>query len=240
MKKLAVVTGAGVRLGKAIALALHREGDSVVVHYHSSRAGAGRVVAAIRKDGGDATAIGADLRKPRQIARMFATVKKHYGGMDLLVNNAAVFRAATVRSTTEYAWDEAMDTNLKGTFFCSQEAYGLMKGRAGGMIINIASLGGLQAWTQHLPYSVSKAGVIMLTRILAKSLAPRVRVVAIAPGTILMPGEETGLAHIPKRLIPLKKYGAAADITDLIIYLATKSRNITGQVFPVDGGRSIL
>jgi NAD(P)-dependent dehydrogenase (short-subunit alcohol dehydrogenase family) len=235
-----VITGSGVRLGKAIALALHREGYTVVVHYHGSRQGASAVVSTILGEGGRATALRADIRKPAQVAGLFEAVRRRYGRVDLLVNNAAVFRRATVRSTSEQVWDEAMDTNLKGTFFCAQAAGRIMGRQRGGMIINIASLGGLQAWTEHLPYSVSKAGVIMLTRILAKSLAPSVRVNAIAPGTILMRGEETGLVHLPKRLIPLGKYGTAEDIASLVVYLATKSRYITGQVIPVDGGRSIM
>lgn len=239
-KRVAVVTGAGVRLGKAIALALHREGYIVVVHYNASSTGAARVVATINKEGGVATAFRADIRKPLHVNRLFAAVQRKYGGMDLLVNNAAVFRESSVHSTTEHTWDEALDTNLKGTFFCAQAASRAMKGRKGGVIINIASLGGLQAWSQHLPYSVSKAGVVMLTKILAKSLAPDITVNAIAPGTILIPGEETGLKHLPKRLIPLRRYGTPTDITDMVIYLATRSKNITGQIFAVDGGRSIL
>ncbi len=238
-KKVAIVTGAGIRLGKAIALALHGAGYAIVVHYNGSRAGALRVVGTIRSDGGEATAIRCDLRKPAGIKRMFATIRTRYGRVDLLVNNAAVFRGATVATTTERIWDDALDTNLKGPFFCAQAAARLMKGGEGGMIINIASLGGLQAWSQHLPYSVSKAGVVMLTRILAKALAPGVRVNAIAPGTVLMPGEETGLVHVPTRSIPLRRYGSAADITGLVLYLATKSKYITGQVIPVDGGRSV-
>jgi len=234
------VTGAGVRLGKAIALALHGEGYAVVAHYHSSRKGAAGLVRSIREGGGEAIALRADIRKPAEVSRLFATVKLKYGRLDLLVNNAAVFRAATVRSTTERTWDEAVDTNLKGPFFCAREASRLMNGPEGGKIINIASLGGLQAWTQHLPYSVSKAGVIHLTRILARALAPKICVNAIAPGTILIPGEETGLAHVPKRSIPLRSYGTTKDITDLVIYLAAQARYVTGQVIPVDGGRSIV
>jgi len=236
---VAIVTGAGVRLGKAIALALHGAGYGIVVHYNGSRTGALRVVRAIRSNGGDAIAVRCDLRKPAGIKRMFAVIKTRYGRVDLLVNNAAVFRGATVATTTERIWDDALDTNLKGPFFCAQAAARLMKGPEGGMIINIASLGGLQAWSKHLPYSVSKAGIIHLTTILAKDLAPGVRVNAIAPGTILLPGEETGLSHVPKRSIPLGRYGTSADISGLVVYLATRSRYITGQVIPVDGGRSI-
>jgi pteridine reductase len=112
--------------------------------------------------------------------------------------------------------------------------------RRAGKIINIASLGGLQAWTKHLPYSVSKAGVIMLTRILAKELAPHVQVNAIAPGTIIMEGDEgPGRRHVPVSSIPLKHYGKPSDITDLVVFLATSGSYMTGQILVADGGRSI-
>lgn len=238
-RKVALVTGAGRRLGRAIALALHREGYALVVHHHRSGEGARELVAKIRSAGGEAVAVRGDITSVREVKKVFSAALKNFGRIDLLVNNAAIFRGSTVTGTTEKTWDETLDTNIKGTFFCSQAAARVMNRRGGGVIINIASLGGIQAWTKHAAYSVSKAGVIMLTRILAKSLAPKVRVNAIAPGTIIMPGEETGLKHIPRRKIPLRSHGNSSDVTDLVVFLATKATHITGQVFTVDGGRSI-
>jgi NAD(P)-dependent dehydrogenase (short-subunit alcohol dehydrogenase family) len=237
---VAVVTGAGVRLGRAIATALHREGFAVVVHFNSSRAGADAVVRAIRADGGAAVAVRADIRTVKGARSVIAAAATGFGRIDLLVNNAAVFRAATVHTATEKLWDEALDTNLKGMFFCSQAAAKVMlrKGR-GGSIINIASIGGLQAWSGYLPYSVSKAGVVMLTRCLARGLAPSIRVNAVAPGTIILENERRNAARIPLRRIPMRRYGAPEDITDLVIFLAKRAGYVTGQVFAADGGRSI-
>lgn len=239
-RPVAVVTGAGVRLGRAIALALHREGYALVIHFNRSRSGAAAVVRALRADGGEAVAVRADIRKAAGARSVISAAAKSYGRIDLLVNNAAVFRAATVFSATEKIWDEALDTNLKGMFFCSQAAAKLMlrKGR-GGAIINIASIGGLQAWSGYLPYSVSKAGVVMLTRCLARGLAPSIRVNAVAPGTIILENERRTATHIPLRRIPLRRHGAPEDITDLVVYLAKRAGYVTGQVFAVDGGRSI-
>jgi NAD(P)-dependent dehydrogenase (short-subunit alcohol dehydrogenase family) len=145
-----------------------------------------------------------------------------------------------VLTATERLWDEALDTNLKGMFFCSQAAAkAMLKQGRGGSIVNIASVGGLQAWSGYLPYSVSKAGVIMLTRLLARGLAPSIRVNAIAPGTILLEHEPRGVSRIPMRRIPLRRYGKAGDITELVVFLATRAGYVTGQVFAADGGRSI-
>lgn len=238
-RKVALVTGAGRRLGKAIALALHRHGYAVVVHHHRSAGGAAKLVRLIRSEGGDAKAFAADLSRIRDVKKLFDRMSRAYGRLDLLVNNAAIFRQSTVLRTTEKTWDDTLNTNLKGMFFCSQSAARLMRKPEGGTIINIASLGGLQAWTKHLAYSVSKAGVIMLTRVMARALAPRIRVNAIAPGTIIMAGEETGLMHVPKHRIPLRSYGTSQDVTELVLYLATGASYVTGQVFSVDGGRSV-
>jgi NAD(P)-dependent dehydrogenase (short-subunit alcohol dehydrogenase family) len=237
---VAVVTGAGVRLGRSVALALHREGYALVIHFNRSRSAALSVVRAIRADGGAAVAVRADIRTARGARSVIAAAAKTYGRIDLLINNSAVFRAATVLGATEKLWDEALDTNLKGMFFCSQAAAKLMlrKGR-GGAIVNIASVGGLQAWSGYLPYSVSKAGVVMLTRCLARALAPSIRVNAVAPGTIILENERRSTTHIPLRRIPLRRYGAPEDITDLVVYLAKGAGYVTGQVFAVDGGRSI-
>lgn len=238
-RPVAVVTGAGIRLGKAIALALHREGYSLVVHFNKSRKGALGVVQLIRSEGGTAINVRADIRTVTGARAIIAAGLRAFGRIDLLVNNAAVFRQSTVIGTTERLWDEAIDTNLKGMFFCSQAAAKVMKRRGGGSIVNIASLGGLQAWSGHLPYSVSKAGVVMLTRCLARGLAPSIRVNAVAPGTIIVRGEESGIRHIPKRQIPLRRYGSPGDITDLVLFLAKRAKYVTGQVFTADGGRSL-
>jgi NAD(P)-dependent dehydrogenase (short-subunit alcohol dehydrogenase family) len=239
-KPVAVVTGAGVRLGKAIAMALHREGYALVVHFNRSRAGAAGLVRAVRTEGGSAVQVRADIRTAAGARSVIDEAVRSFGRVDLLVNNAAVFRAATVLTATERIWDEALDTNLKGMFFCSQAAAKVMLKRGrGGSIVNIASVGGLQAWSGYLPYSVSKAGVVMLTRLLARGLAPSIRVNAVAPGTIILEHEPRDVTHIPLSRIPLRRYGKPKDITDLVIFLARRAGYVTGQVFAADGGRTI-
>lgn len=237
---VAIVTGAGKRLGRQIALALGRNSYRVVVNYHESRTGAAKTVSDLRQAGCEAHAVGADISKRGDAARLVRRAIEIFGRVDLLVNNSAVFIDSPLEDTTEQIWDKTIDINLKGTFLCAQAVAPEMIRQKSGKIINIASLGGLQAWSRHLPYSVSKAGVIMLTRCLAKGLAPDVQVNAIAPGTILMGREEDPhQEHVPVSTIPLKRYGRASDVTDLIIFLASSASYITGQVFVVDGGRSI-
>ncbi len=237
---VAIVTGGGKRLGRYIALALARNSYRLVVNYHGSRAGAEETVSRIRKGGGECRAIRADISKAADARSLVRKAIDTFGRVDLLVNNSAVFIESPLLTTTEKTWNTTIDINLKGTFLCSQAVSPHMLKRRFGKIINIASLGGLQAWTKHLPYSVSKAGVIMLTRILAKELAPHIQVNAIAPGTIIMEGDEgQGRRHVPVSSIPLKRYGKPSDITDLVVFLATTASYMTGQILVADGGRSI-
>lgn len=239
-KPVAIVTGAGKRLGRQIALALGRNSYRVIVNYHDSASGASETVSRVLKEGGEARAIRADITKKKDVLRLVRRTIQIFGRVDLLVNNSALFLESPLGRTTEAVWDATIDVNLKGTFLCSQAVAPEMLKREGGRIINIASLGGIQAWSRHLPYSVSKAGVIMLTRILARTLAPNVQVNAIAPGTILMGEEEDpSQEHVPVSTIPLRRYGKPSDVTDLVIFLASKASYMTGQVFVVDGGRSI-
>jgi len=237
---VAIVTGAGKRLGRQIALALGSNSYRVIVNYNDSNAGARETVSRLRHGGSEAHAVRADISKRRDAAGLVNRTMELFGRVDLLVNNSAVFIESPLARTTELIWDRTIDINLKGTFNCSQAVAPEMLKQKSGKIINIASLGGIQAWTRHLPYSVSKAGVIMLTRCLAKTLAPHVQVNAIAPGTILMNLEEDPQQeHIPVSTIPLKRYGKPSDVTDLILFLATSASYVTGQIFVVDGGRSI-
>ncbi|MBI4810419.1 MAG: 3-oxoacyl-ACP reductase FabG [Ignavibacteriales bacterium] len=238
--KVAIVTGSGRRLGRAIAIALAENGFDVVVNYYESKSGVNQTIKQIKAIGRRAFAVKADISNKSQVQHVVNITLKQFGRIDLLVNNSSIFIESPLTKTSEKNWDTTIDINLKGTFLCSQAVAPIMLKQKSGRIINIVSLGGLQAWTQHLPYSVSKAGVIMLTKILAKTLAPHIQVNAIAPGTIQFEKEEDlKLKHLHKDMIPLKKYGEPSDITDMIVYLATKAGYITGQVFHIDGGRSI-
>ena len=238
--QVALVTGAGRRIGREIALTLGRAGASVVVNYNHSRAEAQATVEEIKVGGSDAVALRADVASPAQVRRMFRAVERRFGQLDLLVNNAAIFFPVKWDQLTEKHWDRILAVNLKGPFFCAQEAGRLMRPRKRGQIINISSLGGLQAWPDYMHYCSSKAGLIMLTRCLAKALAPEIRVNSIAPGTILFPGEKRSkLIESVIRATPLQKAGGAEDIARMVLYLACHGDFITGQIFPVDGGKSI-
>jgi NAD(P)-dependent dehydrogenase (short-subunit alcohol dehydrogenase family) len=238
--QVAVVTGAGKRLGQAIALTLARAGARVVVHYHESKEGAQASVREIERLGGQAIAVRADVSRPKQVAAMFRVVEKRCGRLDLLVNNAGVFFPVRWDHLTEADWDRVLGVNLKGAFFCAQAAARIMQRQGQGRIVIVSSLGGLQAWPEYLHYCASKAAVISLTRSLAKALAPHIHVNSVAPGTILFPGErrDARTERIIQRT-PLAKAGRPQDIAEMVLYLATRSDFITGQVLVVDGGKSI-
>jgi pteridine reductase len=235
--RVALVTGAAKRLGRAAALRLAEEGADVVVHYRSSAADAQSAVAEIEKIGRRGFAIAADLSSVADIKRLFDEVAKHFGRLDILVNSAANFLPSSVVSTTEEVWDASLDTNLKAPFFCAQAAAPLLR-RSKGCIINFADTSGLLGWPGYIAHSVSKAGVVMLTKVLAKAMAPEVRVNAIAPGTITMPGDPPEWESDFIRLAPLRRTGAASDITGAVVFLV-RSEFMTGQVLVVDGGRTL-
>ncbi len=235
--RVALVTGAAKRLGRAVALRLAEEGADVVVHYRSSAADARTAVAEIEKFGRRGHAIAADLTGVADIKRLFDEAAKQFGRLDILVNCAANFLPSSIISTTEEVWDASLDSNLKAPFFCAQAAAPLLR-RTRGTIINFADTGGLLGWPGYIAHSVSKAGVVMLTRVLAKALAPEVRVNAIAPGTITMPGDPPEWEADFIKLAPLRRTGAPPEVADAMLFLA-QSNFITGQVLVVDGGRTL-
>jgi pteridine reductase len=232
-----MVTGAAKRLGRAVALRLAEEGAHVVIHYRNSQREAQDAVKEIEKLGRRASAIAANLCEVAEIKRLFDEAGKHFGRLDILVNSAANFLPASMVSTTEQIWDSALDTNLRAPFFCAQAAAPWLK-RTQGVIIHFADTGGLLGWTGYIPHSVSKAGVVMLTKVLAKALAPEVRVNAIAPGTITMEGDPPEWEANFIKLAPLRRSGRPADITDSVLFLV-QSKFITGHVLVVDGGRTL-
>ena len=238
--QVALVTGAGRRIGRVIALTLARAGANVVVNYSQSKAGAEATAREIAGLGVESLAIQADVSRPQQVSKMFRAVEKRFGRLNILVNNAAIFFPRSWDKLAEKDWDRILGINLKGTFFCAQAAAQIMTRWKRGRIINISSLGGIQAWPGYMHYCSSKAAVIMLTRCLAKALAPHILVNSVAPGTILFSDEER--AHRARKILratPLQKGGRPADIAEMVLYLATQGEYITGQVFVVDGGKSI-
>ena len=238
--QVALVTGGGKRIGRAIALTLGRAGADVIVNYNQSREGAIDTVREIEAMGVSSVALRADVSRPKQVAAMIRSIDKKFGRLDLLVNNAGVFFPKTWDELEEQDFDAVLGANLKGPFFCAQAAARMMMREGKGNIVNISSLGGLQAWPDYMHYCSSKAGLISLTRTLAKALAPKIRVNSVAPGTIMFPGEK--LDERTRKILrstPLGKAGTADDIAQMVLFLATHSDFITGQVFVVDGGKSI-
>ncbi len=231
--KVVLITGAARRIGRAIALELGRAGARVAVHYRGSAEDA-EITAA--ECGGKT--FQADLSSVSEIERLFTAVADSYGQLDALVNNAAVYERTPILETTEEQWDRILTTNLKAYYFCSQQAARLMLPRGEGRILNISSLGGIRPWAEYGPYNASKAGVIHLTKSLAKELAPAIQVNSIAPGVI-----EFGDA-VPKDVqrqinaTPAGRAGTGQDIAEAALYFLTCSRYVTGQVLAVDGGLS--
>jgi NAD(P)-dependent dehydrogenase (short-subunit alcohol dehydrogenase family) len=219
-------------------LRLAAEGADVVVNYRGSKTEAEDVAAQIKAMGRRALAVHANVAKRAEVATLFAAVEKEFGRLDILVNNVGMFFSAKFEELTDEQWDGILDTNLKSQFLCCQAAAPMLRRSGHGRIINFASLGGLLAWPAYTHYCVSKAGVIMLTRCLARALAPEITVNAIAPGTISFEGDAPEIAEDFIRRTPLQKTGMAKDIDDAVVYLV-QSAFVTGQVLVVDGGRSL-
>ena len=231
--RVIVITGAARRMGRAIALRAAQEGARVALHFHTSTAEA-RATAA---ECGGARLFQANLERVVEIERLFADVQEHFGRIDGLVNNAGRFTRIDPLRITEADWDFIHSVNLKATFFCAQQAARHMLAGEGGRIVNLSSLGGLRPWAQHAHYSASKAGVIMLTRALAKAWAPKVTVNSVAPGVIPF-GEPDQRAADLIRCTPVGRAGTGEEVADAVLYFLTASNFVTGQVLAVDGGLS--
>jgi NAD(P)-dependent dehydrogenase (short-subunit alcohol dehydrogenase family) len=237
-----LVTGSGRRLGRHILLAFHRKRQyDLVLHYNSSVEESLKTEKEITSEGGNVLRVQADLSKPDEIEGLFSQIESRYGRLDILVNNAAIFNKYRWDEIDADVWDNLHQINIRAVFLCSRAGARLMlKNPGSGKIINFASLGGIQAWKDHIHYGAAKAGVIHLTKTLARSLAPHITVNAIAPGTIIIENEEDPeIKHINPDRILLKRYGEPADITDIVMFLSTSASYITGVTIPVDGGQSI-
>ncbi len=235
--QVALVTGAGKRIGRSIALRLAADGADVVVNYATSKREAEDVVHEIEAGGRRSAAIQADVSRRGDVQRLFAEVEAQLGRLDILVNNAGKFFAAKFEELTDEQWDGILAANLKSQFLCAQAAAPIMKRQGRGRIINLSSLGGMLAWPAFTHYCVSKAGVIMLTRCLARALGPEILVNSVAPGTIQFPGEAPDEDYIQR--VPLHRTGTGEDIAGAVAYLAT-AEFVTGQVLVVDGGRALV
>lgn len=234
--RVALVTGGAKRIGRSIVEKLASEGADIVVNYGSSQTEAESLAADVRKLGRRALAIPANVSKKQDVQRMFQTIEREFSRLDILVNNAGMFSAANFLDITEEQWDAIMSTNLKAQFLCAQAAAPLLKRSGRGRIINISSLGGMLPWPKFTHYCVSKAGVIMLTKCMARALAPEILVNSVAPGTIQFPGEAPDEDFI--RRAPLRRTGKGSEIADAVFFFAT-TEFVTGQILAVDGGRSL-
>ena len=235
---LALVTGAAHRLGRVFAMSLARQGYAILLHYHRSAEEAVAVASEIRSIGVPVHLVQADLTKTTDIYSLFSTIDSLPHKLRLLVNSAGTMQRADVRTLSMPDWDATMALNLRAPFLLAQQAAERMKD--GGLIVNISDSGAGKAWTGFPAYTISKAGLDSLTYILAKALAPKIRVNSIAPGLVL-PSENTTPAEWQKLVdrLPLRHPALVDDIVAALEYLL-KNESVTGQIIVVDGGYSLL
>jgi pteridine reductase len=238
-RRVALVTGGAVRVGHAISMALGAAGYDVIVHHRRSREAAEQTAAALRALGGRAAFAQADLSVAGEPERLASEAIAAFGGLDLLVNNAASFERVAADDLDRARWEAMLATNLTGPFFLSRAVHPALRARRGA-IVNVVDLCGVsQVWRGTAHYAASKAALATLTRQLALEWAPEVRVNAVAPGTVLLP--EGAPADERARLearIPLGRSGIPEDVARAIVFLAGEPF-ISGQVLAVDGGRSV-
>lgn len=232
-QRTVLVTGAAKRIGRGIALHLFKNGYRVAIHYNASEDEA----RATARECGDAELFRANLESVAEIRGMFRDVENRLGSLYGLVNNAARFTRFEPLDITEADWDFIHNVNLKATFFCCQEAARIMRNSGSGRIVNISSLGGIRPWADHAHYCASKAGVIMLTRALAKAFAPVITVNSVAPGVIPF-GDLDSEAEAMVRATPARRPGTPEEVADAVLYFLNATNFITGQLLAVDGGLS--
>ena len=235
--KVALVTGGAKRLGRASALALAPAGADVAITFLKSAGDAVKTVSAVKKAGVRAIAVRCDVTDPKSVAAASKEVVRKLGGLDILINNAGKYETVSFDDLKLEQWDAMFATNVRGPFLVSQEALPHLQKR-GGRIINLGSLGGLRPWASNAHYCSSKAALHMLTRVMAKALAPEIAVNCVAPGMIDL-GEEESAAAFRKRMAkqtPMQRNGKGEEVAAAVLFFATAPRFITGQVLFVDGG----
>ena len=234
--KVALVTGGARRVGAAIARALATQGMDLAVHYGSSATEARQVVTDLRELGVAAESFGADLQDVEAARGLAARVVEHFGRLDVVVNSAANMIEGPVEAVTPEVWDEVFALNLRAPFFVTQGALAALRASKG-KVVNIADLAGLEPWPKYVAHCTSKAGVVMLTKSLARALAPDITVNAVAPGAVLLPDDwdDAARRHFAETT-PLKRLGSADDVAQAVVYLL-QADYVTGEVLVVDGGR---
>ncbi|MBE1445177.1 SDR family NAD(P)-dependent oxidoreductase [Paenibacillus sp. OAS669] len=241
--KVAIVTGGGTGIGKAVSIALAERGASVVVNYSRSQAEAEETVRQIRSQGGNAIAICADVSRESEVKEMINTAVQQLGAIDLLVNNASITRHIPMddlESASEEVWDELFAVNVKGMFYCARAAAPFMKSKKQGAIVNLGSIAGHTGLGSSLPYAVSKAAVQGLTKSLARALSPYIRVNCIIPGAVATrwwSGREEQMKRLAPSLL-LQRIATPEDIAQLICS-TLEQEAMTGQLITVDSGQTL-
>ena len=237
-ERVALVTGGAHRVGRALVLGLARAGADVVIHYHSSREAAEETAREVRSLGRRAETVRDDLADPDAATRLADAVERSMGRLDVLVNNASMFESGRFRDVTVEDWDRVMDVNLRAPFLLLQATAPMLESSQG-VAVNIADLAGVQVWPGFPHHGVSKAGLIHLTRVAARALAPDVRVNCIVPGTVLPPEDYT-VEQIERSVdrTVLKRIGSPNDVVQALLFLV-RSDFATGSIVTVDGGRTL-
>lgn len=233
---MALLTGAALRLGRSSALALSRQGADIAITYRRSGREAEQTVAEIRKLGVRSLAIPCEVTSEDSVRNAIRTVGDELGGIDILVNNAGNYETADFDRITLAQWDAIFASNTRGPFLVSREALKALRKR-NGRIIHMGSLGGVRPWSDHAHYCSSKAALHMLTKVMAKALAPEVAVNCVAPGMIDL-GEKAASAFMKRmaEITPMKRNGTAEDVAAAVVFFASSPHYITGQTLLVDGG----
>lgn len=238
--RIVLVTGAARRVGRAIALEFASKGCRVIVHYRSSENEAQDLVAEIVRRGGKADALRADLSQRIEVQSLIREIENRHGYVDVLVNNASEFFETPLLTTSDDDWDRMLRSNLTAPFWLARRAAPMMIERKCGVIVNIVDVQAERYLDDHLAYCVSKAGLAMLTKGLARELAPHVRVVGVAPGPVVWPehysqAKRDAIEH----RVPLKRGGSAEDVAHAVRFLVEEADFVTGDILNVDGGAAI-
>lgn len=241
--RVALITGAARRIGAEIAHTLHQAGLNVVLHYHQSKTEARHLCAILnKKRAQSAILLQADLSDTSHLKNRVKEAAEAWGHLDVLVNNASRFYKTSIDQATENAWDDLLNSNLKAPFFLCQAAAKYLKERKG-CIVNIADVHGERPMRDYAIYCMSKAGLLMLTKTLAKELGPAIRVNAVSPGTVMLPEGDNLLTKEEEekiiRRVALQRHGTPQDIAKAVLYLVDADY-VTGSVLTVDGGRSLM